>query len=234
MNSRVHTHLFSSQSELIAQLSESIAKELQEAIEKNGKASLIVSGGSTPVPLFERLSHSEIQWEKVTVGLCDERWVPSSHEDSNEKLVRTYLLRDEAAKAGFVGMYSKMVSAEEAEDACTQRLNEKLWPFDVLVLGMGSDAHTASLFPENEKLQKAFDLENQELCIAIKPQSAPHMRMSLTRRAILGAKHLYLHLEGKQKLDIFEEAMEGEDMYTMPIRSILHQETTDVEVYFHA
>lgn len=234
MNSRVHTHSFASQSELIARLSESIAKDLQEVIEKNGKASLIVSGGSTPKGLFERLSRSEIEWEKVTVGLCDERWVPSSHEQSNEKLVRTHLLRERAAKARFVGLYREKMSAEEAEEACSQSIKEKLWPFDILVLGMGNDAHTASLFPENEKLQKAFDLEREELCIAIKPDNAPHMRMSLTRRAILGAKHLYLHFEGKQKLDVFEEAMQGEDMYTMPIRSILHQETTDVEVYLHA
>lgn len=225
-------HAFADQESLINALSESIASKLRDAIQKNGKASLLVSGGNTPKPLFLKLSETELAWDKVNIGLCDERWVPASHEDSNENLVKKHLIQGKAKKAGFVGMYHDGMSNEEAQEKCSQTVREKLYPFDVVILGMGNDAHTASLFPDNEKLQKAFDLDNKELCIAVVPKDAPHDRMSLTRAAILSADNIYLHFEGKDKLLIYEKAIEGEDMNKMPIRSILNQNLKDVEVYF--
>lgn len=225
-------HAFANQESLITALSESIISQLRKAIQKNGKASLIVSGGNTPKPLFLRLSEAELAWEKVTVGLCDERWVTANHDDSNENLVKKYLLQSKASKANFVGMYNEGTSSEESEKICSQRLREKLYPFDIVVLGMGSDAHTASLFPDNEILKRAFDLNNQDLCIAVEPKNAPHKRMSLTRSAILSADNLYLHFEGRDKLLVYEKAIKGDDMNTMPIRSILNQDIKDIEVYF--
>ncbi len=227
-----NVHAFSTQDDLIAALSQSIAEELQKAIEEKGKASLLVSGGSTPKPLFEKLRETSLDWEKVSIGLCDERWLSSTHEESNENLVKTHLLQAKASKATFVGMYTNETDMQAAEILCEKKMKELLFPFDVLILGMGSDAHTASLFPENVKLEKAFDLNSETLCIAIKPGTAPYMRMSLTRQAILSAAHIYLHFEGKEKLAVYEEAIAGEDMYKMPIRSVLNQEFKDVEVYY--
>jgi len=224
-------HAFSIQDDLIEALSQSILAQLQEAISTKGKASLLVSGGSTPKPLFEKLKQASLEWEKVTIGLCDERWVPSSHADSNAQFVKEFLMQDKAGKASFVGMYKEGRDAHEAEEVCSQDM-QKLLPFDVVILGMGGDAHTASLFPENEKLEEAFDLKNKKLCISIEPKTAPHMRMSLTLSAILSAEHLYLHFEGKEKLSVYEEAISGEDRHTMPIRSVLNQNIKDIEVYY--
>lgn len=232
INNHIHFHTFKTTHELIESLSKNISQQLQDAIDKNGKASLLVSGGNTPKPLFEKLSLSEIEWGKVTVGLSDERWVSSSHGDSNEKLVRENLLQNNANKATFVGMYNDEIAAKAAEIPCSEKLRAKLYPFDVLVLGMGSDGHTASLFPKNSTLQKAFDVNNDALCLAVKPDGAPHMRMSLTRAAILSASHLYLHIEGAQKLNVYEEALGGDNLYEMPIRAILHQNIKDLEVYY--
>ncbi len=232
MNTNVHLHTFEANTALVETLAQKIALNLQDAIAARGHATLIVSGGSTPKPLFKELRKIKLPWEKVTVGLCDERWVDPAHQDSNEQFVKTFLLQDEAAKATFSGMYIGGVEAKEAEALCSAKVTAELSPFDVLILGMGSDAHTASLFPENPKLEKGFDLDTQELCIAIDPHNAPHMRMSLTRRAILDATNLYLHFEGKEKLEVYEKAMAGEDMYSMPIRSILKQKKKDVEVYY--
>ena len=225
-------HVFTEQDTLIEALSQSILKQLQNAIDKKGKASLLVSGGSTPKPLFEKLRKAPLAWEKVSIGLCDERWVPSTHEDSNEKLVNTHLLQDKAGKATFIGMYNEETDSKTAEELCSKKMREALFPFDVLILGMGSDAHTASLFPDNEKLKMAFDLKNEDLCIAIEPTTAPHMRMSLTRTAILSADHIYLHFEGEEKRTVYKEAITGEDMYKMPIRSVLNQDIKDIEVYY--
>jgi 6-phosphogluconolactonase len=226
-----HLHTFPTQEALVETLSRSIADDLSKAIEEKGHASLIVSGGKTPRPLFERLWQMDIEWEKVAVGLCDERWLPSVHKESNEHFVKTYLLQGLAAKATFIGMYDETLDAQEAEEHCSAKIKKELFPFDVLILGMGSDAHTASLFPKNDALKKGLDLSNDSLCISAIPQSAPYARMSLTLGAILSAAHLYLHFEGEEKLAVYNEAIAGTDIYAMPIRAVLNQESRDVEVY---
>lgn len=225
-------HTFKEQDTLLDALSQSILANLQKAIDEKGKASLLVSGGSTPKPLFEKLSTTPFAWEKVSVGLCDERWVDIFREESNEHFVKKYLLQKEAAKAHFIGMYEKGKNIYTVQKRCSQKIKEMLFPFDVLILGMGSDAHTASLFPENEKLEEAFDLKNPNLCIAIEPMTAPFSRMSLTLGAILSAENIYIHFEGKEKISVYEEAIAGEDIYTMPIRSVLNQELKQVEVFY--
>jgi len=230
MNRILHT--FQTQNELVEMLSQSIAMNLKSAIHRKGKATLVVSGGNTPIPLFKRLSDIPLDWEKVSVGLCDERWISASDEQSNENLVRTHLLQGKASKATFVGMYNEDQEVHMAEKWCTQKVKKTLFPFDVIVLGMGNDGHTASLFPENDKLEKAFDLHSEELCIAIEPKNAPYKRMSLTLSAILSSDHIYLHFEGEEKIAVYGEAITGEDRYKMPIRAVLNQEKKDIEVYY--
>ncbi len=228
MSGNINFHEFETSSDLVESLSQNIAKNLQDAIDKKGDASLIVSGGSTPKLLFKKLQQIDIEWDKVVVSLCDERWVDESHKDSNEKFVKTYLLQERAKKAKFVGMYIDGLKAHEAQQECFKSIKS----IDVLILGMGADAHTASLFPNNPRLQEGFDMNNPNKCIAIVPQNAPHERMSLTLRSILSANNLYLHFEGVEKLSVYKEALSGEDIYTMPIRSILHQNKKSLEVYY--
>lgn len=226
---------FETKESLVLELSKRIASYLEKSINENGKASLLVSGGSTPKPLFEKLSNIDIAWEKVTISLVDERWVDSNHKDSNELLVKSNLLQNFAQKAKFVGMFineKKLIESEKkAEILCSETYQEKVSPFDVIILGMGADAHTASLFPENERLDEAYNLDNKNLCISIKPTTAPHERMSLTLNAILSARHIILHIEGEEKLKVYEEAISLDDKYKMPIASVLNQEIKEVEVY---
>ena len=230
-NENIHLNNFESSEALVERLSQAIASNLQKAIDTKGKASLIVSGGSTPKPLFEKLRTVDIEWAKVTVGLCDERWVAPSHADSNEKLVKEYLLQKKASKAKFSAMFQEGVEALDAIELCEERLHKELLPLDVVILGMGGDAHTASLFPHNPKLAEGLSLESGRLCVSMKPIDAPHQRMSLTRPAILSAEHIYLHFEGEQKRRVYDEAVNGEDMMAMPIRSMLKQKQKDIEVY---
>jgi len=225
-------HTFPKQNELVEMLSKSIVMKLKSGIQKKGKASLIVSGGSTPIALFKTLRDMTLEWEKVSIGLCDERWVPSMHHDSNENLVKTHLLQGKAKKAKFIGMYNNDLEIHKAEKSCTHYINDTLFPFDVVVLGMGKDAHTASLFPDNKKLEQAFNLNNEALCIAIEPVSAPYKRMSLTLWAILSADNIYLHFEGEEKIAVYGKAITGEDIYEMPIRAVLNQDMKDIEVYY--
>jgi len=224
-------HSFKTADMLTDTLSQNITKNLQDSIDRTGRASLIVSGGSTPKPLFEKLSHIDIEWEKVNIGLCDERWVNALHVDSNEKLVKEHLLQDKASKASFISMYIDGIKAEDASLTCKENIEANLLPFTVIILGMGADAHTASLFPNNSKLAEGLDLENDSMCISMQPSDALHVRMSLTRKAILSAQNLYLHFEGESKFAVYNKALNGNNILNMPIRSILHQNIKDLEVY---
>lgn len=232
MMNNLHLHSFDNDETLALALAGAIVQNLNDAIDEKGHASLIVSGGTTPKKLFACLSQSNLLWDKITIGLCDERWVESTHSDSNEKMVKEMLMINNASKATFVGMVIEGLDAVSAEAASSERIKASLWPFDVVVLGMGEDAHTASLFPNTLQLKEAFDLHRDSVCISIEPPHyAPHTRMSLTLKALLSTKHLYLHFQGEHKKRVYDEALNGDDRNTMPIRSILKQSIKEVEVY---
>lgn len=224
-------HFFLEQKELIDTLSSKIIDNLQEAILKKGSASLLVSGGSTPKPLFEKLSSVDILWEKVKIALCDERWIDKNHKDSNEKLVRDSLLVNFAKKAKFISMYQEYINIEDAQDVCSDIYEKELFPFDVLILGMGNDGHTASLFPNNIKLKEALET-TKGFCICMKPDTAPYERMSLTKTAILSATNIYLHFEGVEKQDVYKKVLEGASSNDMPVSAILNQDKKKIEVYY--
>ena len=224
-------HFFLEQEELVNKLSLKIIENLEQEIVNTGKASLIVSGGSTPKPLFEKLSSFDIAWEKVSIALCDERWIDSSHKDSNEKLVRSFLLTNFAKKAKFISMYQENIEVEDAQEICSSIYKNKLFPFTVLILGMGSDGHTASLFPHNIKLKEALET-NDKFCINMKPSDAPYDRMSLTKEAILSANNIYVHFEGEDKQKVYKKMLDGASDFEMPIASILNQDKKIIEVYY--
>ena len=221
---------FNDREALIDSLSKEIIDKLEKAISQKGKATLLVSGGSTPKPLFEKLSSLNIPWDKVVIALCDERWVNSDHKDSNEKFVKENLLINNAKNATFISMYQKNTKIVDAEEICSDIYTKELFPFDILILGMGSDGHTASLFPNNIKLKESFETEDK-LCISMTPSDALHERMSLTKKAILSAKNIYLHFEGDEKLDVYKKVKNGVDCYDMPIASILNDKKK-IEVYY--
>ena len=217
---------------LAAKLSARIAKLLTAGIKHNGRASLAVSGGSTPVELFERLSELDIPWQEVIITLVDERWVEPTAADSNEHLVRTHLLQNRAAAATFIGMKNSAVTTGAGEQECEQQLQQVPRPFDVLILGMGSDGHTASLFPGAEKLTRATDMTSGRTCMGIAPITAPHERMTLTLPAILDSGQIYLHISGQEKNDVLQNALAEGLVEEMPIRFILRQQTTPVTVFW--
>jgi 6-phosphogluconolactonase len=223
---------FFSSEELAQNLATDIALILKNSIEANGKATLLVSGGNTPKLFFQKLSNINIRWEKVTIGLVDERWVENDSKDSNEVLVKENLLKNLARKAHFIGLYVKGISAESAQSISSKIYENEFGKVDVLVLGMGTDGHTASLFPNNERLKEAYDLTNEKFCISIEPTTVPYTRMSLTLKKILEAKNIILHIEGKEKLEVYNSAINARDMYKYPISSVLNQTDKKIKVYY--
>ena len=216
---------------LNAAFSSEIASLLTKDINETGKASLIVSGGRTPVGLFAALSENAIDWANVVVTLADERWVDENDEASNAKLVRTHLLVNHAAAATFVSMKTEHNDAYEAQHAVAERLADVPSPFTVTILGMGEDGHTASLFPCSAELTDGISETNTNICLAATPTTAPHQRMSLTLNAIVQSKNCFLHLTGDKKKQVLHEAMaEAEPANTKPIVSVIQRD--DVTLFW--
>lgn len=229
---RKNVQRFRTGDELVENLAEKICDHLTEAIDVRKKAAIVVSGGSTPKPLFKQLALKDISWHQVTITLADERWVDTSLPESNENLVRTYLLRQKAAKANFIGLKNHFPTAAEGEQVCHETLNRIPRPFDVVVLGMGSDGHTASLFPRSPVLEKALDIHCRANCLAVPRHGSSCDRMTLTLPVLLASRRIFIHIAGREKMTSLEQAMAEGPVADKPIRAILGQDKTPVQIFW--
>lgn len=211
-----------------------VADALRAAIAARGQASLAVSGGKSPIPMFEALREQALDWAKVTVVLVDERVVPRDHADSNTALVARHLLQGKAAEARFLPFFREVAPQFNAEvlDALVLDASDRTaalpWPLDVVVLGMGEDAHTASLFPGAPGYARAIATD-QRLAWVV-PDTAPHARISFTLSALLAARALVLSIAGTSKLAVYRRAAEKADE-TLPISLVLNQSITPISVW---
>ena len=222
---------------LPGQLAQDIAQRLAGAIQARGFAVLSVSGGKSPVALFEALRVIAIDWACVRVTLVDERCVPCTHPDSNAWLVQNHLLQDRAAQARLVFMVPP--GAESLDDPTTlattagQALTAA-GVADVMVLGMGTDGHTASLFAQAPLLADALDRRNTQPCVAMvlphPPAHAPYARITQTLASILSARHIVLPLVGADKLHTLQQAWQRATP-ALPISFVLNQSQTPVALW---
>lgn len=219
---------YESSEQLTQDMATHIVSELNKSIAQRGVASIAVSGGKTPIPLFKLLSQQVLPWSKVYITLVDDRWVDDTDDASNEKLVLTYLLQNEAKLANFIGLKNTAKTPFEGETFTQQKLSEFPVPFDVIILGMGEDGHTASLFPHAENLANGLDMASGKLVVGMTPLTAPLDRITLTLPAILNSRNIYLHLVGQSKKDVLEKALQGDDVTDMPVRAVLKQNQSNV------
>ncbi len=203
-----------------------VAEQLRGAIAARGAATLVVSGGRSPVAFFQNLVKQELDWSKVVVSLADERWVPVEHADSNAGLLKRYLLQGPAAKARFIGLYNPAANLEAAAEQADQFLAE-LPPIDVLVLGMGDDGHTASLFPGSPNLAAALQEDGSRRVWPMMAPTVPRQRLSMSRALLASATNTLLAISGQSKLTTLNAALAGGNFATMPIRAFL-QPTLDI------
>ncbi|PYC08607.1 6-phosphogluconolactonase [Pseudomonas protegens] len=205
-----------------------VAELLREAIAARGNATLVVSGGRSPVAFFQALVKQELDWSKVLITLADERWVPVEHADSNAGLLKRYLLQGPVAKASFLSLYSAAANLEEAAQQADRLLSE-LPGIDVLVLGMGDDGHTASLFPNSPNLAEALRVDGSRRCWPMLAPTVPHQRLSMSRALLASACHQLLSISGQSKLTTLSAALAGDAVAEMPIRAFLQ---TPLEIYW--
>jgi len=224
----VSAHAFKSPVLLAESLALAVARQLGEAIEARGTATLVVSGGRSPVAFFQHLAKQKLDWANVVVSLADERWVPVEHVDSNAGLLQRYLLQGPAAKAQFLSLYSASANLEQAAEQA-DRLLAELPKIDVLVLGMGDDGHTASLFPNSPNLTEALQVDGTRRCWPMLAPTVPHQRLTMSRALLASAQVTVLSISGQSKLATLSDALAGDDVAAMPIRAFLQP---TLEIYW--
>lgn len=227
-NMKAQVRKFENSTLLNEEFSQEIAEKLQAGINQNGSATLLVSGGNTPKPMFLMLSNKDIEWNKVNIALVDDRWVDLSDPASNEAMVNQALLINNASVANFVGMKTEHSNAFDAELSVEAKFENFKRPFDVVILGMGEDGHTASIFPCCAELDMALNT-NKDI-MATEPTTAPHQRMTFTKSALLNSKQLYLHLVGESKEAVLLDVAAGNDEKQAPIRAFLNQSVVPMSV----
>ena len=220
---------FDTRERLADVLAEDIAANLQRAIDQRGAASLVVSGGSSPVATFNALSAKQIDWSVVTILPSDERWVDADSEHSNAGMIQRELLRGPAAAARFVSLYDDGVGEQDAAAVMSARVDAVQSPFDYVLLGMGDDGHTASLFPDDPGIAQA--LASRASCTMAHPPSQPLARISLTPVALLDACAIGLLFFGQAKADVFAAASSSGELAEYPVRCILRQEIVPLTTY---
>lgn len=198
---------------------------LSTGLAARGHASLIGTGGRSPAPVYDALSGADLDWGRVTVSLSDDRFVPMTSPDSNERLVRERLLRGAAAAATFLPLYSSVPTPDAAADIAESHLRA-LAPFDMLFLGMGEDGHIASLIPGSPVMDQGLDPAGERFVIGVPAGvgSPPIARISLTLRALLQARAILVLIRGAVKRQIVE-AGSG-----LPVHALLKQAKAPVRV----
>ena len=212
---------YQSRDAMMEEVATCIASELRAALSKRGAASLAVPGGSTPGPVFDALSTVDLDWERITVIPTDERWVAETSKHSNSRLIRERLLVGCAAGASLQLVYSDSESIERRIESLDRRVRNHL-PLSVVMLGMGTDMHTASLFPGSAGLERAMK-ESAPAFLPIQQQGGGPVgqRMSLTLPVLNGAMNRHLLIVGPEKLEALERAKNAQSPMLAPVKAVL-------------
>lgn len=222
--------IFPTREELAETLAGDVADALERAIAMRGRALLAVSGGSTPGRFFDALSKRQLDWQNVIVTLVDERFTPPTSDRSNEKLARERLLVNAARLARFIPLYSDAGSAEAAATQAQAALALFGGAPDVAILGMGGDGHTASFFPDAAELESLLAPENPAGVLPVHAKSAGEPRLTLPLSRLLEAPLLAVHIEGQEKRDVLDKALEPAAAF--PISAVFTHASKPVPVYW--
>ncbi|MBV1867211.1 MAG: 6-phosphogluconolactonase [Marinosulfonomonas sp.] len=204
---------------MMIDLANILAAELTSTLMHEDQALLVVPGGTTPGPIFDVLCAVDLDWAQISVMLSDERWVPEVSPRSNTRLLRERLLIERAGAARYLPLYSEAEKPEEKLSELAAGLAPKL-PISVLLLGMGDDMHTASIFPQADKLAQALAPDAPPL-LAMRAPGAPEPRVTLSARVLDNALAKHVVITGPQKRAALERAVEINDPLAAPICAVL-------------
>ncbi len=212
----------------VAAWAEAIAARLGEtlsaAVAAKGAALFAGPGGSTPAPVYRHLAAMDLDWSRIAVTLVDERYVPETSPESNARLIRDTLLRDKAASARFIPLYTPQVTVDRAAAVAAHALAEAGGRFDAVLLGMGEDGHICSMFPESPTLKTLLTPTLRPTVLGVPPGRdglAPvQERLSVNLPYLMSGGRVILGLKGQAKRRVFEEQVGG-DPKTQPIAALI-------------
>ena len=231
-------HVFETEAEFQQALAKALIGQLRDLLSRQSQVVLALSGGKSPRALMQALSAADLDWARVHIQLVDERMLSRGHADCNSTLVETALLQQHAAQAQWQP-FLPAIAAGEVERELTESeritvLQAALHSYqrpDIVVLGMGEDGHTASLFPHADQLAVGIDMENTTPLLLLQPPTALYWRLSMTLAAIFSAQAIYIAAFGTQKRSVLQQAAQQADV-DMPISLVLHHsQGTPVHVY---
>lgn len=199
---------------------------ISDAIKKYGDARFLLSGGSTPMNLYSLLSEETIEWEKVKIGLVDERFVPIENLFNNETQIKNNLLKNSAKFATIFGM----VYNYENEMLNLKMVNQQYKTFferiDFTILGMGEDGHTASLFPGDKESEELMNTSNMGV-FSTKSPSFPYNRITCSKELIAKSNYIALFINGETKFNVLKNSIETQ----VPI-SYFVKNSKNMEIYY--
>ncbi len=219
----VSLHSFANRTQASLALALSITRQLHQHLGIHDSATLIVSGGTSPLEVFDYLSKTPLAWDRVHVLPSDERKVQPTDPASNLGMIRRELAVNRGALANIFDLQS-----ESAE----RQLRQLPSPTVHTLLGMGADGHTASLFPTAPQLGQA--LQSRAPLMDMSPPEAQHQRITLTADKLLDSQRISLLIFGEDKRAVFDQAMTAGPVEQFPVRAILHQQRAPVDVYWSA
>lgn len=223
-------HFFDTREEASLDAAKYISNAVTRRLELQPEASLVVSGGTSPVQCLKELSTSDIDWQNVHVLLSDERWVATDSEDSNEKLIRENLLQGKAAEARLHPMHSDSFSLEERCELFEETIRTLPFPFACSLIGMGEDGHFASLFPDAANLDEGLNVDSLHFCLPTMTAASPYPRLTLTLAALSRSDRVVLLFFGDAKRDVYEKAKDKANGF--PVSRLLLQKRAPVRVFW--
>ena len=205
---------------MMIDLANKLAGELNSILMHEESATLVVPGGTTPGPIFDVLCAAVLDWDRVFVMLSDKRLVPETSDRSNTKLLKERLLINRAAAATYLPLYGDAEFPEEKLNVLAEAIKPAL-PISVLLLGMGTDMHTASLFPGADKLTEAM-AANAPILLPMRAPGAPEPRITLSAHVLAGAIETHIVITGTEKRAALERARHMNDPIKAPISAVLN------------
>ena len=229
-------------------LAVAVARQLEDtcgdAIVARGRALLALAGGRTPLPAYRRFAGAALRWRDVTAIPTDERCVPHDHPACNVAELRAAFAVGSGDRSAdrIVDriVVESLTTADGVPEASLVHARAMLAghpaPFDAVVLGMGGDAHTASLFPGAEELAVAIDPAAAGDAYRIDPvplpADAPFPRSTLSAARLLHARCVYLMVSGVAKREVLRQAQQSNDPLRHPIAAVLHAPGTVVHIHW--
>ncbi|MFZ4404809.1 MAG: 6-phosphogluconolactonase [Pseudobdellovibrionaceae bacterium] len=225
----IHIKKFAYKNECAKDLAESLCNDIQSDLKIQNECSIAMSGGSTPIPLWNNMQKIDLPYDKIKFTLVDERWLPATDVNSNQFQMLKHW--NKLPLSSFVPLYGNEETALLGQSACEKRLQGLKWPLTAVILGMGTDGHTCSWFSDAKEFSQLLDLNQEKICLPMQSVSSNWPRITMTLQAVLKSKKIYLHINGMNKILILEKILSDPEQSPLPIANILKEKNIPIYIY---